>query len=379
MEHSDNRHWLALYHAPGLSDAATRALVERCGSAAAVCAAGAAELHEAGVGADAARFLKTPGGEPGERLAQDLRWLERDDASLIAWGDARYPKRLSEIKDPPLLLFVMGDVALLDEPQLAVIGTRRPTPGGLENTRRFAESLARSGLIVVSGLAAGIDAAAHQAALGADAPTIAVIGTGPDIVYPAKHQDLAHRIVGHGAVVSEFSCGTPPHRANFPRRNRLMSGMAYGVLVVEASDRSGSLITARLAGEQGREVFAVPGSIRNPAASGCHRLIQQGAKLVTSARDILIELKPQVAPVSEETAAGGGREHAAGKPPAGRESGLDAEHRRLLDCMSHDEPVGVDALVERSGLTAAEVSSMLLIMELEGYVSCDNHLYARVK
>lgn len=371
----ESEHWLALRHAPGLSSAAACALVERYGGARAACSAGAAELRGLGVGDEAARFLPAPGGE---RFEQDARWLERDECSLVGWGEARYPERLREIKDPPLLLFVMGDAGLLDEPQIAIVGTRRPTPGGLENARRFSDSLARSGLIVVSGLAAGIDAAAHEAALAAQAPTIAVIGTGVDVVYPAKHKALTHRIVASGAVISEFSCGTPPHPANFPRRNRLMSGLSLGVVVIEAADRSGTLITARLAGEQGREVFAVPGSIRNPVARGCHRLIQQGAKLAQSFEDVLVELAPVVELNSRES--GAGETKAPGQPSAGASSGgLDAEHRRLLECMGYDEPLSVDALVERSALTAAEVSSMLLIMELEGRVSCDNHLYTRVK
>ncbi len=373
----DAEHWLALYHAPGLAAAAARALVEHCGGAAAACTAGTAALRDLGVGNEAARFLRAP---DGERFKRDLHWLGQDGRTLVGWGDARYPRRLREIKDAPLLLFVMGDVALLDEPQITVIGTRRPTPGGLENARRLADSLARSGLIVVSGLAAGIDAVAHEAALNASAPTVAVIGTGPDIVYPAKHKALAHRIVGHGAVVSEFSCGTPPHAANFPRRNRLMSGLSFGVLVVEAAEKSGTMITARCAGEQGREVFAVPGSVRNPVARGCHRLIQQGAKLVQSPEDVLVELAPLVELNPPPADAGSGAAERSGEArPHSPDGGLDAEHRRLLECMGYDEPVSVDALVERSALTAAEVSSMLLIMELEGHVSCDNHLYTRVK
>ncbi len=347
-------------------------LIEHFGGARVACAAGAAELHGLGVPGAAARFLRAPGGEYFER---DLRWLEREDSTLLGWGGPRYPRRLREIKDPPLVLFVIGDAALLDEPQIALVGTRRPTPGGLENARRFADSFARSGLIVVSGLAAGIDAAAHEAALNAAAPTVAVIGTGPDIVYPAKHAALAHRIAEHGAVVSEFSCATPPRAANFPRRNRLMSGLSLGVLVIEAAEKSGTLITARLAGEQGREVFAVPGAIRNPVARGCHRLIQQGAKLVQSADDVLIELAALVELNPRTDTSAPPPANAAATP----DGSLDADHRRLLECMGYDEPLGVDALVERSGLTAAEVSSMLLIMELEGHVSCANHLYTRTQ
>ncbi len=370
----DTEHWLALHHAPGLTDAAARALIGQCGDARTVCTLGSAELRKLGVGTEAARFLRAPGGD---RFEQDLRWLERDECTLVGWGGAHYPRLLRAIKDAPLLLFAMGDVVLLDEPQIAIVGTRRPTPGGLENARRFAGSLARSGLLVVSGLAAGIDAAAHEAALSASVPTVAVIGTGLDVVYPAKHKALAHRIVEHGVVVSEFSCGTPPHAANFPRRNRLMSGLSLGVLVVEAAERSGALITARFAGEQGREVFAVPGAIRNPVACGCHRLIQQGAKLAQSAEDVLIELAPLVE-LNPQPGVGAVPPESAAAPTV-HSDGLAAEHRRLIESMGYDEPLSVDALVERSELTAAEVSSMLLIMELEGHVSCENHLYTRIK
>ena len=372
-----SEHWLALYHAPALSSTAARALVEHFGGAEAACAASTDALHQLGVSREAAGFLHQP---DGTRFEQDLRWLERDGCSLLGWGEALYPRRLRELKDAPLLLFAMGDTAVLDEVLIAVVGTRRPTPGGLETAHSFATALARSGLIVVSGLAAGIDAAAHQAALAAGAPTVAVIGTGMDIVYPAKHKELAHRIAEHGVMVSEFSCDTPPHARNFPRRNRLMSGLSLGVLVVEAAEKSGSMITARCAGEQGREVFAVPGAIRNPCARGCHRLIQQGAKLVQAADDMLVELAPVIdlqpsAPRPGEN----GAKTCTAKVSADFEAAPDGEHRQLLKCMGYDEPLSVDTLVERSELTAAEVSSILLIMELEGYVSCNNHFYTRIK
>ena len=366
-------HWLALYHAPGLGPAAACALIGHYGSAQAACTASTAEMRSRNLSAEAAHFLHTP---DGDHFKEDLRWLKQEGHTLVGWGDARYPQRLAEIKDAPLLLFVAGDVELLNTPQLTIVGTRCPTPGGLENARRLAGSLARSGFTIVSGLASGIDTAAHEAALDADAPTIAVIGTGPDIIYPAKNKALAHRIVGHGAVASEFSCGTPPHAANFPRRNRVMSGLSLGVVVVEAAEKSGTMITARCAGEQGREVFAVPGSIRNPVARGCHRLIQQGAKLVQSAEDVLIEIVPQAGLIPPPATDG----EISGEVPSGDISGgLDAEHHRLLECMGYDEPLNVDTLVKRSELTAAEVSSMLLIMELDGHVICESHLYTRAK
>ncbi len=375
MNGSDHERLLALRHAPGVTDTVACTLLARYGNAAAVCAANCAELCATGISREAASFLHAPGGEAYER---DLRWSQGAGHTLLGWGDACYPRQLIDIQNPPVLLFVMGSVALLDDPQLAVVGSRRPTPGGLRNVRHFADAIARSGLVVVSGLAAGIDTAAHVAALEARAPTVAVIGTGPDVVYPSRNKALTQRIVDGGAVVSEFACGTPPLAGNFPRRNRLMSGLSLGVLVIEAADRSGTLITARLAGEQGREVFAVPGSIRNPVARGCHRLIQQGAKLVQSIEDILIELSSVVDLRLREA-------DASVVPP-----GTDRQQRpacdivgvgqhRLLEHMEYDTPLSADALVERSGLAVAEVSAMLSMLELEGRVVSEGHLYTRVE
>ena len=375
MSGSDRECLLALHHAPEVTDAVACTLLARYGNAAAVCAASHAELRAAGVGAEAASFLHAPGGEAYER---DLRWSQGAGRALLSWGDACYPRQLIDIQRPPALLFVMGSVALLGEPQIAVVGSRRPTPGGLRNARHFADAIARSGLVVVSGLATGIDAAAHAAALDAYAPTVAVIGTGPDVVYPVRNKALAHRIVDHGAVVSEFSCGTPPFAGNFPRRNRLMSGLSLGVLVVEAGDRSGTLVTARLAGEQGREVFVVPGSIRNPVARGCHRLIQQGAKLVQSIEDILIELSAVVDLDLRETGASA-TSRGTDLPDRPSCDIAGVEQCRLLEYMEYDEPFSANALVERSGFTVAEVSAMLSMMELEGRVVSEGHLYTRVK
>lgn len=375
MKNPDYRHRLALYHAPGITNAMACRLLQRYGSAGAVCASGSAELRAAGVSAAAVRFLRAP---DGERFERDVRWSQGDGCSLLGWREPAYPRQLAEIEQPPPLLFVTGNAALLNEPQIAVVGSRRPTPAGLRNTRYFAEAIARSGLIVVSGLAAGIDAVAHKAALDAPAPTVAVIGTGSDIVYPTENRFLARRIVEHGVVVSEFSCGMPPHARNFPRRNRLMSGLSLGVLVVEAAHRSGTLITARFAAEQGREVFAVPGSIRNPVISGCHRLIQQGAKLVQSIEDILVELASVVnwrLPDIEES----GSPPVEQQPVRSRDGALTAGHRRLLGCMEYDEPLGADVLVERSGLTISKTMSMLSLMEVEGYISSEGHLYTRIK
>lgn len=283
---------------------------------------------------------------------QDLRWLESGHRRhIISRMDDRYPPLLRELPDAPLLLYVEGDPELLCTPQIAIVGSRNPTPGGRELAFRFGVSLSRSGLTVTSGLAIGIDAAAHQGALSASRPTLAVMATGIDRVYPPRHRDLACDISRHGALVSELPVGTPPAKHAFPQRNRIISGLSVGTLVVEAARRSGSLITARLAGEQGREVYAVPGSVLSPQSRGCHALIRDGACLVETEADIFAELRHLglAAPESRGPASTGE------KPDA------------LIDAMGYD-PVTIDTLVNRSGLTADTVSSMLLRMELEGAV-----------
>jgi DNA processing protein len=281
---------------------------------------------------------------------------------------------LRQLPDPPALLYVHGDVSLLSEPQLAMIGSRNPTTSGQRTATEFAQYLASTGLIITSGLALGIDAASHQGALDVDMPTIAVMGTGLDRVYPARHRDLARRIAGQGALVSEFPIGTSPRAENFPQRNRIISGLSLGTLVVEAAKRSGSLITARHAGEQGREVFAIPGSIHNPLSRGCHHLIRQGAKLVETAQDVIDELCA-LATASSPSAP------AAGSPAAvpATDPLQDFEYRRLLDAIGF-HPTSVDQLVQDSGLTPAEVSSMLLQLELAGYIAAGpGGVYNRLK
>ncbi len=293
------------------------------------------------------------------RVEQDLAWLARPGNHLLTWGDALYPPLLRQIARPPPLLFVHGDPACLGAAQIAMVGTRNPTPGGRQTARDFAAYLAGGGVVITSGLALGVDAESHRGALEAGGRTIAVMATGADRIYPSQHRDLAHAIAGGGALVTEFPPGTPPLAEYFPRRNRLISGLSLGVLVVEAAHRSGSLITARLAAEQGREVFAIPGSIHNPLARGCHALIRQGAKLVETAADILEELGP--------LAAAGARPPDAASPEAPPPAELDEDYRRLLEQLG-GEPAPVDLLVERCGLTADVVSSMLLILELQGHV-----------
>lgn len=289
-----------------------------------------------------------------------LAWAQSPRHHLITWGDARYPALLREIPDPPLCLFVIGDPAHLSRPQIAVVGSRTPTAGGADNAKAFAQALTEAGLVTTSGLALGIDACAHRGALTAGGPTVAVAGTGLDRVYPARHRALAHEIAERGALVSEFMLGTPPRREHFPQRNRVISGLSIGVLVVEAAVHSGSLITARLASEQGREVFAIPGSIHSPLSRGCHALIRQGAKLVESARDVLEEL--------------GALASLTG--PAHARASLVPAHP-LLTHLGYD-PVDVDTLIERSGLTPDAVSSILLELELKGMVTvCPGGKYLR--
>ncbi len=293
----------------------------------------------------------------------DLEWLAQPGHHLITRADPRYPERLKPIADAPIALYVAGDPGLLDQPQIAIVGSRNPTPGGERNAFEFARHLAGCGLVITSGLALGIDGAAHRGALAAEAPTIAVTATGLDLVYPARHRSLAHQIAEHGALISEFPIGTRVRAGLFPRRNRIISGLALGVLVVEAALGSGSLITARLAGEQGREVFAIPGSIHNPLARGCHQLIREGARLVESAHDLFEELAPQLQACLKPSAAA---PQAPATEPA--PTSADDEYGHLLEAMGHD-PVSADELVARTGLAPEAVSSMLLLLELEGRVS----------
>ncbi|WP_303909026.1 DNA-processing protein DprA [Thiohalomonas denitrificans] len=352
---------LALLHAPGVGPVAFSGLLGRYGSAAAVFREG---REQGALGT----YLREPDWAAVER---DLVWSEEPGCRLLLQGEPEYPERLATVADAPPVLFVRGDAALLTGPQLAIVGSRNPTPLGAETAREFAHHLAGVGLTVTGGLALGIDAAAHRGALAAEGSTVAVFGTGLDRVYPARHRELAHAVVEAGStLVSEFPPGTAPLPGHFPRRNRIISGLSLGTLVVEAAPRSGSLITARQANEQGREVFAVPGSIHNPLARGCHRLIRDGAKLVETAQDILEELAPQLEAILREPLQG---PEAGPRQPAPE---LDQEHRNLLVCLDHS-PTSVDRLVERSGLTAHSVSSMLLLLELQGYVVSVAGGYAR--
>jgi DNA processing protein len=291
-------------------------------------------------------------------IADDLSWLGRSGAQILLYTDPEYPPLLRQIAAPPAALYVLGSAAALSSPQLAMVGSRSPTPAGRTTAHEFAAWFVRAGLTVTSGLAVGIDAASHEGALAGGGQTVAVCGTGLDLVYPPEHHGLAQRIAAHGALVSEFPPGTGPARANFPRRNRIISGLSVGTLVVEAARHSGSLITARLAVESGREVFAIPGSIHSALSRGCHQLIKQGAKLVEEAADVLSELQISV-PKEPLTA----QSMAAPKPRV-----LDKEYEMLLDALGF-EPATIDTLVARTQLPGESVASMLLILELEGRVA----------
>jgi len=347
--------WLTLRRAPGVGARTQLDLLRHFGSIEDVFSAGRGQLEKVLVGKNAAIDAILDGPDEAH-LRSELDWLSESGHHLLVWSDTDYPPLLREIPDPPVMIYIVGNRRLLSGPQLAIVGSRNPTPMGRENARAFARSLAGAGLVITSGLALGIDGAAHRGALEAGGKTVAVAGTGLDRVYPARHRELAHEIAKQGALVSEFPLGTPPLPENFPVRNRLISGLSLGTLVVEAALQSGSLITARLATEQGREVFAIPGSIHSPQARGCHALIRQGAKLVEAAQDVLEELGP-LASIALQTA----RETAPGPAP-------DSPMLALLEHIGHD-PVTIDALIERSGLTSDAVSSMLLQMELNGLVS----------
>jgi DNA processing protein len=306
--------------------------------------------------------IAAPRNPDPQGIAGDERWLAGANRRLVTWGAADYPPLLASIVDAPLVLFVEGVAQALALPQLAIVGSRNPTALGRDTAEQFAGHLAAAGLVISSGLALGIDAAAHCGALAAGGSTVAVMGCGLDAVYPREHVDLAREVATRGTLVSDLPTGTPPLKHHFPRRNRIISGLSVGTLVVEAALQSGSLITARLASEQGREVFAIPGSIHNPMARGCHRLIRQGAKLVETVDDIFAELGALL----EGLRAGAQSE----APDTQAVSGpvLDKDYEILLDALGF-APAGIDTLVSRTGLAAEVVASMLLILELDGRVA----------
>lgn len=353
MAPDELRGWLRLIRCPDLGAQATLALVERYGSAALAIDAGAAGWQSAGLSRASWGGLEAL---DAAQIDRDVAWCSSARRGLIPWTDPRYPQRLREIASAPPALFYRGDLELLELPQLAMVGSRTATPQGLETAEEFAAEFSRRGLVITSGLALGVDAAAHRGALAAQGHTIAVCATGLDRVYPARHKSLAEQIEREGLLVSEFAPGIAPRPENFPRRNRLISGLSLGVLVVEAARESGSLITARLAAEQGREVFAIPGSIHNLMARGCHQLIRQGAKLVETVDDVLEEISGQIGDWTRATAA------------AEKTSRGPHRHQTLLDALG-DEPQAVDALVDKLGVSVERLSAALIELELEGLLA----------
>jgi DNA processing protein len=361
------RAWLTLLRAPALGSSGVRDAIARYRGA---LPALAGLLRESALQPAVRDALNTP---DDAALKGDLAWLDDPAHHLVTFTSEDYPDLLRTIPNPPAALFVVGDLAHLWSAQVAIVGARSASAAGLANARLFAKAFAECGMTVTSGMAEGVDGAAHAAALDAGGTTIAVLGTGPDLVYPRQHKELARRIAAHGALVSEFPPGTAGRAEFFPRRNRIIAGLSLGTLVIEAGLKSGSLITARLAAEQGREVFALPGTIHNPLARGCHRLIRDGAKLVESADEVLDELRGMGGLLAEGLRR---RIDAAEPAQADAPHAADPEYVRLLAALD-DAPTALDALVARTGLGPAALSSMLLVLELEGVVSAESGRYAR--
>jgi DNA processing protein len=357
--------WLRLIETPGVGNDAARRLLAAFGSPERVFAASEA-ARRAVCGPDVARALGAPPATHAAQLDATCAWLAQAAEAprhVLALGDDAYPPLLLQTADPPLLLYAAGRVELLSAPSIAIVGSRRATPQGLENARELARQLSERGLAIVSGMALGIDGAAHEGGLAARGSTVAFVGTGLDRVYPASHAALARRIEREGVIASEYALGMPPIGANFPRRNRLIAGVSRGTLVVEAALASGSLVTARLAAEGGREVFAVPGSIHSGLSRGCHRLIQQGAKLVESVEDILQELGPSISGARRDERA----PPADAAPPPLPPSADDDPDAALLAALGHD-PVTFDALGARTGMRSEALAARLLELELAARV-----------
>jgi DNA processing protein len=361
--------WLRLERSAGIGPRTAATLLDAFGSPASIFAAGFAALAAHVSPAQAHALLQPPADATRRLLDATLDWLATPGHHVLALGEPGYPELLARIPDPPLLLYIRGHACLLDGPGVAIVGSRNASVQGRANAQAFAEALSAAGLCIVSGLALGIDAAAHEGALRRCGGTVAVVGTGPDIVYPARNRVLCERIASAGCIVSEYPVGTPPLPGNFPKRNRIISGLAAGVLVVEAAAQSGSLITARQAAEQGRDVFAIPGSIHAALAKGCHTLIREGAKLVDTAQDVLeaLALSPLLAlqaarlPTPDISLTDIKTDNG---PGAGSRT---QDESALLDALGHD-PVEPDVLLARLDWHPGELSARLLVLELAGRV-----------
>jgi len=348
---SQIKYWLALLRAPGIGGSTLQRLLEHF-EPSEVFSVSRANLLGLGFSEKVIEALRTPNWD---LVANDLDWIAQPENHVLTWNDKDYPPQLKEITYPPPVLFIKGSVELLSRPQIGMVGSRNPSAQGIKTAIEFAETLATAGYVITSGMALGIDAASHQGALNINGQTIAVAGTGLDRVYPACHKLLATQIVERGALISEFLPGTSATAHHFPRRNRIISGLCVGLLVVEAAQQSGSLITARLALEQNREVFAIPGSIHNPLARGCNALIRQGAKLVETAQDIFEEL-------------GQYNQGHIYKSAEINQLELDLELQNLLNLINYN-PTTVDTLVQESGWSVEVISSMLLVLELRGFIT----------
>jgi DNA processing protein len=361
--------WVTLTRAPALDVATLSAAIQALGSAQGIVTASEAAQARAGISAVTRQFLSSA---QARLSGAERAWLNHPRHHLVPFTDPGYPALLRTTPHYPIALYVVGNVDVLNDPQLAIVGSRNPTPQGQDTAREFSEYLAGRGLAICSGLALGVDSAAHRGALMAQGITLAVFGSGVDVIYPRSNRPLAADIQGQGALVSGFALGTPPLRQNFPQRNSIIAGLSLGTLVIEAARRSGSLITARLAGSFGREIFAIPGSIHSPLSRGCHELIRQGAKLTETAHDILSEL--------DFSAFFAARPSERSEPfsHAGPAAGMDKEHKILLDALGFD-PADLDVLVVRTGFKPEAVSSMMLILELEGHVqAAPGGRYSRV-
>lgn len=349
--------WIGLGGIHGIGSQTFCQLLKAFGSPGNIYSANFKQLKEVVSDSIASEILQ---GIDPQTLAETKHWLSQPNNHLVTLADSEYPKSLLEISDPPPFLYAKGNLALLNQPGIAIVGSRNASVQGEKNAEAFAYDLCAYGLCIVSGLALGIDGAAHRGALKANGATIAVVGTGLDIVYPAKHRDLAHQIAERGLIISEFALGVPSKPQNFPKRNRIISGLSLGCLVVEANLQSGSQITARLAAEQGREIFAIPGSIHSPVSKGCHQLIKQGAKLVDCLQDIVEELNLNTKLVSNLKF--DNKDNASDTPDQNKPGDF------ILNIMGH-EPITLENLVALSSLTVSDVSSMLMLLELEGKVA----------
>jgi len=356
MNRDELSFYLALEQCPGIGPVNFRTIVESTGFAPSYSYIKQQHNKASAIfNSQQLNHLKNPDQSLIDRA---LDWLAlAPDHHILTLNSAEYPDLLKEIRDPPSILYAIGNIALLSSPQIAIIGSRNCTPGGANTARDFSSYLSRAGLTITSGMALGIDQHAHQGALDASGNTIAVIGTGIDRIYPSKNRQLAYQIAQTGLIISEFALGTPPNSVNFPRRNRIISGLSVATLVVEATRKSGSLITAHYGLEQGREVFAIPGSIHNPQAKGCHHLIRQGAKLVDQASDIIDDIGSLLGFMEQQPDLNHSTETVE----------MDTDYQKLLETIGYD-PVSIESLVQRSGLTIEQLSSMLLILELNDHI-----------